>query len=118
MTRKTSLRVPALALALILAMVASSTPLMAQNPAQPNFRVQPDSASMAGAMANMAPMMQQMMTAQLTATLQFYAKPETADLMAQIAHNYYLALIRQGFTAEQALVIVAASKPAAPPSPR
>jgi hypothetical protein len=118
MTRKTSVRVPALAIALILAMAAASTPLMAQNPAQPNIRVQADSATMAGTFANMAPMMQQMMTAQLTATLQFYAKPETADLMAQIAHNYYLALMRQGFTAEQALVIVAAAKPAAPPSSR
>lgn len=95
----------------ILPLVAS--PLAAQNPASPPPRGRTDTLfpDMAAMASNMAPMMQQMMTAQLTATLQFYARPETAELLAQGARNYYLALVRQGFTAEQAVAIVAAWRP-------
>ena len=108
----------ALPFCLGLALVAA--PLLAQNPAPATPRVHPDSMfpEMAGAFANMAPMMQQMLTAQLTATLTFYARPESADLLAQAAHNYYLALMRQGFTADQALAIVAAWRPTNAPSGR
>lgn len=117
---RTPLRRLLCAIALALAALgAAAGRLTAQNPPRPTA-VQRDSMAteMAGMATSLTPMMQQMMTAQLTATLQFYAKPETAELMAQVARNYYLALMRQGFTAEQALVIVAASKPVAPPSPR
>ena len=41
--------------------------------------------------------------------LDYGAKPETAAKLAMHKHNYYLALVKEGFTADEALKIVIAS---------
>jgi hypothetical protein len=57
-------------------------------------------------MQSMGPMMQQMAVMSLEGTLRALAKPENAELYAAFAKNYYDALIKSGFTPEQALQIV------------
>ena len=42
------------------------------------------------------------------ASLAYMAKPETAEKTAKHKHNYYLALMKEGFTADQAMKIVTA----------
>ncbi len=59
--------------------------------------------------SQMGPMMQQAATKMLEATLIAMAKPENAALLADFTRNYYEALIKRGFTPEQALQIVIAA---------
>ena len=70
-------------------------------------------AQMAQTSAMMGPMMGQMMEAMMEAMmegmLRVMAKPESADRLATFTKNYYDALIRKGFTKEQALQIVIAT---------
>jgi hypothetical protein len=58
---------------------------------------------------SMAPMMQQMATAMLEGTLITMAKPENADRLADFTRHYYDALIKRGFTKDEALQIVVAT---------
>ena len=49
--------------------------------------------------------------------LEVLSKPETAQKLAAFAHNYYQALVKTGFTEDQALQIVArAGIPLVPPA--
>jgi hypothetical protein len=68
---------------------------------QPN----PDAAQM---QQMMVPMMSQMASVMLESTLTTLAKPENAERLADFTKNYYDALIKRGFTKEQALQLVAA----------
>jgi len=58
------------------------------------------------AMNMMGPMMSRMAEATMAATLRALSRPEAAEQLATFSRNYYDALIRKGFTKEQALGIV------------
>ena len=66
-------------------------------------------AQMAQTSAMMGPMMGQMMEAMMEGMLRVMARPENADRLATFTKNYYDALIRRGFTKDQALQIVIAT---------
>ena len=66
-------------------------------------------AQMAQTSAMMSPMMGQMMEAMMEGMLRVMARPENADRLATFTKNYYDALIRRGFTKDQALQIVIAT---------
>ena len=66
-------------------------------------------AQMAQTSAMMGPMMGPMMEAMMEGMLRVMARPENADRLATFTKNYYDALIRKGFTKEQALQIVIAT---------
>src|SRR6266700_1369391 len=53
-------------------------------------------------------MMSQMAAVMLESTLTTLAKPENAERLADFTKNYYDALLKRGFTKEQALQLVAA----------
>ncbi len=80
---------------------------------QPTSRPQgPDSAAMdqmAGMFNKMGPMYESMMQAMVEGTLKAFEKPETIDRLARFSRRYYDALIKQGFSKEEALQIVAGS---------
>jgi hypothetical protein len=59
-------------------------------------------------MEQMAPMMGRMTEASLTATLGALSKPEAAEQLATFTRNYYQALVKKGFTEDEALRIVLA----------
>ena len=54
----------------------------------------------------MGPMMGLMMGQMIEGMSKAMAKPEVASNFATFAHNYYLALVKQGFTEEEAMKIV------------
>jgi hypothetical protein len=58
------------------------------------------------AMTMMGPMMSRMAESTMAATLRALSRPEAAEQLATFSRNYYDALIRKGFTKEQALGIV------------
>ena len=80
---------------------------------QPTSRPQvPDSTAMmqmAGMFNQMGPMYENMMQAMIEGTLKVFEKPETIERLARFSRRYYDALIKQGFTREEALQIVAGS---------
>jgi len=70
----------------------------------------PDSASMAqmaGMFNQMGPMYESMMQSMVQGTIKAFEKPETIERLARFSRRYYDALIKQGFTKEEALQIVA-----------
>ena len=70
----------------------------------------PDSASMAqmaGMFNQMGPMYESMMQSMVEGTIKAFEKPETIERLARFSRRYYDALIKQGFTREEALQIVA-----------
>ena len=71
------------------------------HPTAKQMREQMDSA-----MGMMGPMMSQMAEATMAATLRALTKPEAAEQLATFSRNYYNALIKKGFTKDQALSIV------------
>lgn len=66
-------------------------------------------AQMAGMFTQMGPMYESMMQAMVEGTLKAFEKPETIDRLARFSRRYYDALIKQGFSKEEALQIVAGS---------
>lgn len=56
--------------------------------------------------AMMGPMMAQMMATMVEAMSKTFAKQEIADNFALFTRNYYIALVKDGFTEEEALKIV------------
>ena len=66
----------------------------------------------------MGPMMAQMSVGVLQATLATLAAPESAEKLATFTRNYYEALIRKGFTKDEALRIVVAFVPPLTGAPR
>jgi len=67
----------------------------------PTYRESPKEA-----LRQMGPMMGMMMKGMMKAMLELFSEPETAEKLATFTKNYYDALIRKGFTPEQALRIV------------
>lgn len=55
----------------------------------------------------MGNMMEQMMAGMID----LLARPETADKLASFTRNYYDALVKKGFTKEEALRIVSSQQP-------
>jgi hypothetical protein len=74
-------------------------------PTAEQMRLQMDSA-----MGMMGPMMGQMAELSMAATLKALSKPEAAEQLATFSRNYYNALIKKGFTKDQALNIVMAAR--------
>ena len=89
------------ALALSLGLAAQPASVTAQQPGVP------DSATMAQMFNQMGPMYQGMAQQMMEGTLKALERPETVDRLARIARRYYDALLKQGFTKEEALQIVA-----------
>ena len=58
------------------------------------------------AMQQMGPAMSSMMEGMMGGMTSVLARPETADKLATFAKNYYDALVRKGFSKEEALQIV------------
>jgi hypothetical protein len=54
----------------------------------------------------MGPAMGQMMQGMMDAMFMVLAKPETAERLASFTKNYYDALVKKGFTKDEALRIV------------
>ena len=67
----------------------------------------PDPAAMAQMFSQMTPMYEAMGQAMIEGTIKALEKPETVDRLARFAKRYYDALIKQGFSKEEALQIVA-----------
>ncbi|MBV8125805.1 MAG: hypothetical protein JOY60_09700 [Burkholderiaceae bacterium] len=67
--------------------------------------------SMTAAMGAMVPMMEQMTLATVEAQLKIAERPETAARIAAFKKNLFNALVKQGFTHEQALQITLATAP-------
>jgi len=80
---------------------------------------QPTKADSMQTSAMMRPMMGQMMEAMMEGMLKVMEKPENAERLATFTRNYYDALIRKGFTKEQALqIVIASGMPRLPSGPR
>jgi hypothetical protein len=95
----------------VTALVLASNSLAAQQPAgadSARAHAQQAAAAMAPMMQQMGPMMAQMAASSLEGTLTTLAKPENAERLADFTKNYYDALIKRGFSKEQALQIVIA----------
>lgn len=78
---------------------------------QPTARpAMPDSAAlsqMAGMFTQMGPMYETMMQAMVEGTLKALERPEVVDRLAAFTRHYYDALMKQGFTKDESLQIVA-----------
>jgi hypothetical protein len=88
-------------------LVTASTAVGQQPPSSGHV---PDSAAMAqmaGMFNQMGPMYESMMQAMVEGTIKAFEKPETIDRLARFSRRYYDALIKQGFSKEEALQIVA-----------
>lgn len=90
---------------------ALASTAIAQQPTTPatqrdTARVDPMQQAM-GMMSQMGPMYENMMQAMIDGTLKAMSKPENIDRMAAFTRQYYQALMKQGFTKEEALQIVA-----------
>ena len=101
----------------VVAFLLLSLPAAAQQPTQGTM---PDSAAfsrMAGMFNQMGPMYETMMQAMFDGTLKALERPETVDRLAHFARRYYEALVKEGFSKEEALAIVAgAGIPVAKPT--
>lgn len=64
--------------------------------------------SLRQALESMSPLFSTMMANTYEQMTSFLARPETAERLATFTRNYYEALVRRGFTREEALRIVAA----------
>ena len=90
-----------------------ATALRAQQPEAPAPKA-PDSATVAaqvrqfaGAFNQMGPMYETMMSSMVRGTLMALADSGNVERLATFSRSYYLALVRHGFTREEALQIVA-----------
>ena len=87
---------------------------------QPEQRKQPSPEEMQkmmdATMGAMVPMMGKMMEVMLDVQLKVAEKPETATRIASFKKNLFDALLKSGFSADQALqIVIATSIPAASP---
>ena len=110
---------PSTPAAVAILFLAFAAPSIAQQPtSKPQI---PDSAMMAGmaGMFNqMGPMYETMTQAMIEGTLKALERPETVERLARFARRYYDALIKQGFSKEEALQIVAGAGVAGVKPPR
>jgi hypothetical protein len=82
--------------------------LVAQQPTgKPTIPDSLQRAQMAGMFNQMGPMYESMMQSMIEGTLKAFEKPETIERLARFSRRYYDALIKQGFSKEEALQIVA-----------
>ena len=82
-------------------------PQQAQQPQPvPQPQVSPRGENSFQAFKQMGPAMGSMVESMMSAMLKFYGQPETANAIATFTRNYYEALVKHGFTEEQALKIV------------
>jgi D-ribose pyranose/furanose isomerase RbsD len=95
----------AVLLALSIGAAHAQAPAGFPKPASPEDVKKAMDASMATMMDNMARMTETMTVAQLNIA----AKPETAERIAEFKKNLYDALLRKGFTQDQAIAIVSAT---------
>jgi hypothetical protein len=76
-------------------------------PARHDTSVAAQMQQMMGMFSQMGPMYETMMKAMIEGTLKALGEPENVERMAVFTRQYYEALIKQGFTKEAALQIVA-----------
>jgi hypothetical protein len=95
-----------------LLLLLNARPVAAQQPGTP------DPAAMAQMFSQMTPMYEGMSQAMIEGTLKALEKPETVDRLARFAKRYYDALIKQGFSKEEALQIVAGAGVVGTQTPR
>jgi hypothetical protein len=81
-------------------------PVLAQQSDSIHVRVDSLQEMMGAQMEMMGPMMGRMAEASMTATLNVLTKPQSAERLATFTRNYYNALIKKGFTKDEALRIV------------
>ena len=62
---------------------------------------------MAGMFNQMGPMYETMMQSMIEGTIKAFEKPETIERLARFSRRYYEALMKQGFSKDEALQIVA-----------
>ena len=93
--------VAALCLVILLAPGAS----FAQSPSSKPAAMDPSMFS--AALSQMGPMYEQMTQSTIAGTLKAMEQPENVERMATFARRYYEALIKQGFSREEALQITA-----------
>ena|SRR6185437_16533728 len=92
---------------LVVASLLLTMPAAAQQPTQ---GAPADSAAlsrMAGMFNQMGPMYETMVQAMFDGTLKALERPETVDRLARFARRYYEALMKEGFSKDEALAIVA-----------
>ena len=99
-------------LALLIGATLACAPVaaVAQRPAPATTRDTAASAQleqMMGMFGQMGPMYETMMKSMIEGTLKALAQPENVERMAVFTRRYYEALIKQGFSKEEALHIVA-----------
>ena len=106
------MRLIIVAVALLLVVLSPSA---AQRPGKPDSAA---IAQMAGMLNQMGPMYESMSQAMIEGTIKALEKPETIERLARFARRYYEALIKQGFSKEEALQIVAGAGIAGMRAPR
>jgi len=106
------MRLIIVAVALLLVVFSPSS---AQQPSKPDSAA---IAQMAGMFNQMGPMYESMSQAMIEGTIKVLEKPETIERLARFARRYYEALIKQGFSKEEALQIVAGAGIAGMKAPR
>ncbi len=106
------MRLIIVAVALLLVVLSPSA---AQQPGKPDSAA---IAQMAGMLNQMGPMYESMSQAMIEGTIKALEKPETIERLARFARRYYEALIKQGFSKEEALQIVAGAGIAGMRAPR
>jgi hypothetical protein len=98
----------------VVALLVASTAALSQVP-PPQQRPQPSPQDMQkvmdATMGAMVPMFAKMTEVMIEAQLKYAAMPETATAISAFKKNLYEALVKNGFTAEQALQIVIATAP-------
>lgn len=62
-------------------------------------------------LSQMGPVMGSMMEQMMAGVIDLMARPETAGKLAAFTWNYYEALVKKGFTKEEALRIVSSRSP-------
>lgn len=92
-------------IALIVLCMLPALSLSAQPPAQPKQKPSPEEMqkAMEASMAMFVPVLVKMTEGIVDAKLEIAGKPETAERIATFKRNLYDALIRQGFTKDEAL---------------
>jgi hypothetical protein len=94
----------AVALSLLIALVTASASAQ-QPPPKPPAGLDPQSLSQA--LGQMSPLYEAMSQASLEGSLKVMERPENVTRMAVFARRYYEALIKQGFSREEAIQIAA-----------
>ena len=101
MTRHTRIQAWPALLVPLLGLVGK--PALAQRSDSIHVKVDSMQEMVGAQMEMMAPMMGRMAEASLAATLAALSRPEAAERLATFSRNYYTALVKKGFTKDEAL---------------